>query len=468
MGIMSKALGRLVPSIGKALNSVDNRGGWWPLIRESYGGAWQANVEVALEDALAYSTVFRCVSLIASDIAKMRLKLVEQNTATGIWSETTSPAFSPVLRKPNHYQTRIQFIQNWMESKLTRGNTYVLKGRDNRGVVVALYVLDPHRTRPLVADNGDVFYELRRDDLSGVGSEAVTIPASEIIHDRWNCLYHPLVGLSPIYACGINALTGSRITKSSAVLFANGARPSGVLSAPGAISDETAARLKAYWEENFSGTNTGKTAVLGDGLTYAPMAMSAVDTQLIEQLRFTDATIAGCFGVPAFMLNLGNAPSYNNVEALNQQYYSQALQTHIEAIEILLDEGLGLDVKTGERMLGTEFELDDLLRMDTSTLVKTMGEGVAKGMLKPNEGRLRLGYAPVDGGDTPYLQQQNYSLAALNKRDSQEDPFGTAPAPAPEPPADDPEPDPDESDDGVDAERALGVILLRSQKRKAA
>jgi hypothetical protein len=37
----------------------------------------------------------------------------------------------------------------------------------------------------------------------------------------------------------------------------------------------------------------------------------------------------------------------------------------------------------------------------------------------------------VSGGESPYLQQQNYSLAALNKRDTGEDPFGKPAASAP-------------------------------------
>ena len=75
-----------------------------------HAGAWQANVNVTLEDSLRYWAVFRCISIIASDIAKMRLKLVEQD-ANGIWAETRAAAFSPVLRKPNPMQTRIQFIR---------------------------------------------------------------------------------------------------------------------------------------------------------------------------------------------------------------------------------------------------------------------------------------------------------------------------------------------------------------------
>ena len=33
---------------------------------------------------------------------------------------------------------------------------------------------------------------------------------------------------------------------------------------------------------------------------------------------------------------------------------------------------------------------------------------------------------PVEGGDTPYLQQQNFALAALAKRDGTANPFGNS------------------------------------------
>lgn len=441
------------PARKKSLAPVDNRGGWWPIVRESQAGAWQANVTVSLEDALQYWAVFRCVSIIAGDVAKMRIKLVELDGA-GIWNERQVAAFSPVLRKPNRYQTRIQFVQNWLESKLTRGNTYVLKQRDARGVVIGLRVLDPNRTEPLVSDSGEVFYRLKRDNLGNVFSEGVVVPASEIIHDRWNTLYHPLVGLSPIYACGVGAIAGLRIQNNTARLFTNGARPAGVLTAPGAIGDDTALRVKEYWDENFTGENAGKVAVLGDGLKYEAMTMTAVDAQLIEQLKWDDAIIAGTFGVPAYMINAGTAPAYNNVEALNQQYYSQCLQIHIEAIELCLDEGLGLAEMQG-KTYGVEFDLEDLLRMDTATAAKTEGELVKAGIGSPNEARRRFNRAPVAGGETPYLQQQNYSLAALAKRDA-DDPFAKPPPAAP---ADEPDDVDDDEDEGPDEDATEKAFL---------
>ena len=71
----------------KALQPVDHRGGWFSLIRESFAGAWQRNFEIKIEFVLTYSAVFACVTLIANDIAKLRLRLVRQD-ADGIWQET--------------------------------------------------------------------------------------------------------------------------------------------------------------------------------------------------------------------------------------------------------------------------------------------------------------------------------------------------------------------------------------------
>ena len=121
-------------------------------------GAWQRNVPlISVDTALTYSAVFRCISLIASDIAKMRVKLVRL-TEAGVWEETGNLAFSPVLRKPNRWQTHIQFFANWVESKLVFGNVYILKERDARNVVTRLSVLDPQRVTVLAAPDSSVYY----------------------------------------------------------------------------------------------------------------------------------------------------------------------------------------------------------------------------------------------------------------------------------------------------------------------
>ena len=427
-------------------------GGWFNTIRESFPGAWQRNVEIRLDNVMTFSAVYACTTLIAQDIGKLCLNLMQKDS-NDIWNETENPAFSPVLRKPNHFQTRQKFIENWVTSKLMHGNTYALKERDNRGVVTRLYILDPQVTRVLIAPDGSVYYQLSTNRLAGIDAlmgveqtqvqgavpgvdqSEVTrgefyVPASEIIHDVYVPLYHPLCGVSPISACGLAAVQGLAMQNNSVKFFNNGAQPGGVLIAPGEIGERNAKEIKDYWEQNFTGVNAGRVAVLSDGMEYKPMTISASDAQLINQLKWTSETVCTAFKVPPYMIGVGQVPSYSNVEAINLQYYTQCLQPLMEAIEALLDDGLGL---TGpDQQLGVEFDLDDLLKMDTNTQFKTYGEGVARGILAPDEARALLGYGPVPGGATPYLQQQNFSLSALNKRDSKADPFGTnKPAPAP-------------------------------------
>jgi HK97 family phage portal protein len=435
----------------------ENRG--WYRVLESFSGAWQHNIVVDRNLVLSYHAVYACMTLIASDIAKLRVKLVEQDE-NGIWTETRNAAYSPVLRKPNQYQNRIQFWENWILSKLARGNTYALKVRDNRGVVTKLYILDPMRVMPLVADDGSVFYQLSADNLAAL-EEDVTVPAREIIHDRMNCLFHPLVGTSPIYAAGVAATQGINIQNNSATFFGNKSRPSGILTAPGAISTATADRLKEAWQANYSGENYGKVAVLGDGLKFEPMAMTAEESQLIEQLKWTAEVVCSTFHVPPYMVGVGTMPTYNNIEALSAQYYSQCLQSLIESAELCLDEGLGLDEPKDGKVLGTEFDLEGLLRMDTQTQYKTIAEGIRGGFLAPNEARKRIDLKPLEGGNTVYLQEQDHSLAALAKRDAGPDPFGkakTEPAPAaPEAPA---------ANDNSDEQREARSLVRRASLAK--
>lgn len=416
----------------KAVSPVDDRRGWFGVVRESFAGAWQKNVEVKVESVLAFHAVFSCMTLIASDISKLRVKLV-QKSANGIWAETDRPAYSPVLRKPNGFQTRIQFWESWFLSKLSRGNTYVLKRRDGRGVVTALYVLDPNRVKPLVSDEGEVFYELQADNLAGF-TGSIAVPAREIIHDRFNCLFHPLVGLSPIFANGLAATQGLHIQNNSATFFGNQSRPGGMLVAPGKISKESADELKTNWYSYYGGKNSGKVAVLGDGMKYEPIGATPSDAQMIEQLKWTAEVVCSTFHVPPYKLGIGNLPTNSNVESLNLEYYTQALQSLIEAAELCMDEGLGIGEGYG---IGTEFDLDGLLRMDTKALIEAEAIGTKAGIKKIDEARRRLDLEPVEGGDTPYLQQQNFSLAALARRDAQANPFDTTPAaePAPNPAA---------------------------------
>jgi len=449
-----KAAGMLSPvySYGSMFQNL------WGVVREPFTGAWQKNVECeSTKNILAFSAVYACVSLIADDISKLRLKLIQLQD-DGTWKEVTTSPFVPFLRKPNRYQTRIQFLSQWLVSKLLQGNAYILKERDQRGVVIAGYVLDPRRVIPLVSDDGAVYYRLQYDALSGIEKDGMTVPASEIIHDRMITPWHPLIGVTPIYACGASSTQGIRIQAMSAKFFENMARPSIHLSAPGTITDEFALSLKKRIEDGFSNLNLGRVLVTGGGMKLDPLTMPAQDAQLIEQLKWTVEDVARAFHVPQYKLG-GTMPTFNNGAALNQEYYTQTLQTHIEAIELLLDEALGLGASPNSD-LGVELDFDGLMRMDP--LSRAERAKALAGIAKIDELRLVENLAPTPGGDAVYLQQQNYSLEALAKRDAGPDPFAKA-AP-PQPTAAPPEPQPPKAVEPTAKDLAEDFIARISQR----
>lgn len=436
----------LKPKEKQALQHVENES-WWTRIFDWTPGAWQTHdaYDTRSTSVLANPTVFACITLIQGDVGKLPF-IVEQDRQ-GVWQKVEHNVLR-VLRYPNKYQNQIQFRKQWIGSKLIHGNTYVLKVRDARGSVEGLVVLDPIEVQTLVSDSGEIFYRLSADKLPAI-KEDVVVPSSEVIHDRDNCLYNQLVGLSPLFAGAESARASNSAIKDTKNFLSNGAKAGGLLTAPGNISDETARRLKDYFESNFTGERAGKIAVVGDGLEYRQLRMTAVDAQLIDQLQWSDEKICSVFHVPAYMVGVGDMPTYNNIEALTIQYFTQCLQDLVQAMEECLNNGLNIQPRFRIRL-----DLDELFRMDQSTLTKMLNDGVAGGWMAPDEARKRFNLPPVPGGQYPYLQQQNYSLEALAKRDA-DDPF-SQPAPVETP---EPETEPDEDD--MEQIRALAQVYAK-------
>jgi HK97 family phage portal protein len=435
-------------------------GGWHSLVREPFTGAWQRNLEERHESVLTYPTLYACLNRIASDVGKLPFVLKAEDSS-GIWRvDRNNTAYWPVLRKQNSYQTSQQFRSAWMLSKLAQGNTYVLKGRDERNVVNKLWILDPCSVQPMVSDSGDVFYQLNYSAGTNLlpenyPGEQLVVPASEIIHDRMNCFHHQLIGVPPLCAAQWPAVKNLKILKDSTNFFSNGANPGGILTAPAGMSDEDAQAVKEYWNTSFQGSNAGKVAVIGADMKFTPFAFKAADSQLVEQMRYSDEQVCQPFGIPPFKIGIGSIPAGMKVDDINQLYYSDALQAHIEAMEELLDEGLGIS-----RPMGVELDLEPLLRMDVGKQAEVHNTLTGGGIETPNEARLVFNLPPLEGGDTVYMQQQDFPLDQVRQNRIV---APTEPAPV----AEDPEDDQPAADDELRSLQQSNFILMALRAARA-
>jgi HK97 family phage portal protein len=182
------------------------------------------------------------------------------------------------------------------------------------------------------------------------------------------------------------------------------------LTAPGLIGPDDAQKLEEWWTANYTGeANIGRIAVLGGGLKFEkPTAMSAVDAEVVKQLDWNDLKMCACYHVPPYKVGVGPLPSYNNVDALGQDYYGDCLQIHFESLELCLTEGI--ELRTG---LEVEFDLEALNRMDSVQKMEMATKGVVGGVFTPNEARKKFNLKPVTGGNQVLLQRQNWPINLL-------------------------------------------------------
>lgn len=438
-------------------------------VHEPYSGAWQQNVWCrGPGDPANFSAVFACVQIISTDVAKLT-PIVYRRLEDGTAEPHPNHPAQLVLNNPNEDQTHVDFFQQLMASILLAGPAYVYLERDARGVVSSMHLLNPYRTTPVLGADGSRFYDVAYgaastiaydewdEDYWRAGGRAV-IPARDVMfHRELSSVTHPLMAISPLTAALTSAMTGNLIQGHQQTFFENMSRSSGVLTAPHKISKETADRLRVEWEQNFKAGSLGRVAVLGEGLAWQPLALNAVDAQLMDSLKWTVGDVARCYRVPDYMLGLGTGANTARSGELMINYYNQALSSRLIALEARLERSLELAPD-----IFIEFDMSELMRPSFGERMAAYKNAQNAGVYSINELRKMEELAPVEGGDEPLVQVQYVPLSVLAQKQT----TGNSPraqAPQPPPPTRSVVPDAP----GEDLSDALGAGLVDMMAARA-
>ena len=215
-----------------------------------------------------------------------------------------------------------------------------------------------------------------------------------------------LVGYSPI-AMAKNAIGLAIATEEyGAKFFANGAAPSGVLEHPGTIKDP--ARVREAWQSQFGGSgNSGKVAVLEEGMKYTPISISPDQAQFLETRKFQINEIARIFRVPPHMVGDLEKSSFSNIEQQSLEFVKYTLDPWIVRWEQSLARSLLSDDE--KKSYYFKFNLEGLLRGDYVS--RTSGYATARqnGWMSANDIREleNMDRIPVEQGGDLYLINGN-------------------------------------------------------------
>ena len=375
--------------------------------RSFFWGGTTAGTFVNESTALQTAAVYACVRVISETIAGLPLHVYGYDKGgTKVMPE--HHLYNLLHFSPNPEMTSFVFRETLVSHLLLYGNAYAQIIRDGGARVLALYPLMPDKMDVSRNDQGEIYYTYWRDKDESrpqQKSGAVILRREDVLHIT-GLSSDGLIGYSPI-ALAKNAVGMAIATESyGASFFANGANPGGVLEHSGTIKEPQ--KVRDAWEVIHKGAhNSGKVAVLEDGLKYHPIAIPPEQAQFLETRKFQIDEIARIFRVPPHMVGDLEKSSFNNIEQQSLEFVKYCINPWVNRWEQTMWQSLILPSEKTRVFI--KFNLDGLLRGDYETRMKGYSVGIQNGFLCPNDVRKleNMNEIPEDEGGFNYMVNGN-------------------------------------------------------------
>lgn len=358
-----------------------------------------SGAQISQATAMTVSAVYGCTDRLSTDLAlctpAIRKKLDDGSKVT------VEHPLNTLLKRPNRQQTWFEFKRQIDLSVVLRGNGYAAIRRNYRGEPIELIPINPDAVMVLEAQDGSIFYNVNRIglwQLAMLRDFPTAIPAEDVFHVR-GLSFNTLVGVSTISLARDSIGLAMALEQQANRWIANGARPSTWLKTAKQLTEQAGKRLKAQFDDLFSGyANTGKTVLLEDGIEPVALQLTSVDLQFIEQRKLQPEDICRFFGVPPhkIFVSTGARTANETKAAQDQDYVNSAILQRAVNFEQRFALTFGLD----EEELFLELDISQLLRADVMTRANVSRINILSGKTTPNEERIPDGLPPMPGGDT--------------------------------------------------------------------
>ena len=336
--------------------------------------------------AMQVTTVYACVRILAEAVAGLPLHTYRYLSGGAKEKALDHPLYYLLHDEPNPEMTSFVFRETLMSHLLLWGNAYAQIIRNGKGEILALYPLMPNRMTVDRASNGEIYYTYMVND-----SDNPTLKAQGQVYLRKEDVLHipglgfdGLVGYSPISMAKNAVGMALACEEYGAKFFENGASPSGVLEHPSTIKNPD--KLRESWNSLFQGSgNSHRVAVLEEGLTFKPIAISPNEAQFLETRKFQTDEIARIFRIPPHMVGDLERASFSNIEEQSLEFLKYTLNPWVTRWEQSIQRSLFLESEKREYFV--KFNVDGLLRGDYESRMNGYATARQNGWMSANDVR---------------------------------------------------------------------------------
>lgn len=362
--------------------------------------------------ALTHGPVWQAVNILAGDVGQLPLHVYRMRGRNR--ERFRNHPVDLLLREPNSYQTSSVWLETMVSWALLWGNGCSAIVRNGAGQPESLIPLLPDRTRPL-AIGGEWWIETDFGD-----GKRVPIPYDDVFHLR---------GLATDGFWGVSAVQvaknvighGLALQSHGNAVFKNGARPSGILTSPGAAPNlEVRTEYREQWEKLHRGRdNAGRVMFLYGGTTFAPLSMSNEDAQWLEARSLDREFIASLFNLPPYKLGaMANSAVRANLEQQNRDYLTTSLSRWLGRIR---EECERKFLPLQARMAGSiylKWIVEAFLRGDLAARGAYYSQAKTGEWMTTNEIRELEDLNPIEGGD----ELRNPAINPATKKEPEKSP----------------------------------------------
>jgi len=358
-----------------------------------------------VDQALQVSTVYRCVDLLAKTIATLPL-FVYQRDASGKRDLARDTLLWQLLHdSPNNRMTAAEFMMAVLLNFLLRGNGYARIERNAAGRAVQLWPMAADQVTPYVLEDGSLVY------LYQVDGDAYALSPDQVLHIK--DIGNGTIGLSRLDYMRATMTEVARGQAQATRTFANGNKPSGVLTIDRVLNEEQRRMLRQSFGEVAQGS-ASRLYILEAGAKYDAISMTPEQVQLLETRRFGVEEVCRWFGVPPVLVGHSNVTAWGSgVEQILDGFHKLTVRPLLVLTEQALAKRLLTPVERARYTV--EYSYDALLRASLKDRIEIYAKAVQNGLKTRNECRQLENDPPVAGGDELTAQINLTPIAMLGK-----------------------------------------------------
>lgn len=348
--------------------------------------------------------VYRCVNLIASNVARLPYRVVKVDSDDNETDLSDRPEFF-ALFNPNKFQTKFDFIYESIARLTLQGEMFweltLIEG-SNR--IAAMYADWMSSEVEIHADADNFITGYDRT----VNGERTPFKPEEVFFIKYFNPFSSLRGMSPLRAGRDIAILELNAVASNKNFFKQGMRLSGVFTTDKTLHPDEAKRMQESLQEVYGSTRQmHRPAVLWGGLKFDSLSgQSLRDAEYSVLREMNREDICAIFGVPLEAIGLGQR-TFENLSKAERLLWNMTLIPIVQKVQAMINHSF-IPRVTNDDAIKFRFDLSNVeaLQEDRSQKMIDYEKGAARGAITPNDIRVDVfNKEPleVEGMDTPYL-----------------------------------------------------------------